>query len=278
MPNFVDNNVPRFLFRIHAPSSVGSTNRTFAQSPVSAGRYEEEESRDIFSLPLSTAADKLNKHLQWKCMGNRGCNLVSWTSSLLFALLYGLRRLDTDRDHPKASEINLFVIDTRNFQAGTFIKDLDIIRVLAHEEEDPRQYGSLSLFQNLRNGNHYFGEYLTQGKLKVEGQCVQTTLEELKNHGLLQLNAGIAETSMWSKPVRNILAIRDSFALFEEARTAEKTEVRKAIAMAESCFGGRWTFPMALHLLALKPRRNPDTVVADAFKAMFTSTTPIIPG
>lgn len=272
MPNFVDNNVPRFLFRIHAPRSVGTTDRTFARSPASAGGYMEEESQDIFSLPLSIAANKLNDHLQWRCMGNGDCNLVSWTSSLLFALLYGLRRFDTDHDYPNASEINLFVIDTRNFQAGTFIKDLDIIRVLSPEEEDPRQYGSLSLFQNLRSGNHYFGEYLTQGKLKVEGQCVQTTLEELNNHGLFQFNTRMAERSMWSKPARKILAIRDSFTSFEEARTAEKKEVRKAIAMGESCFGGRWTFPMALHLLALKPRRNPDTVVVDAFKAMFTST------
>jgi hypothetical protein len=47
-------------------------------------------------------------------------------------------------------------------------------------------------------------------------------------------------------------------------------EVRKAVQLARDGFGGRWTFPVAAMLLALKPRANNDQVIIEGFEAEFS--------
>ena len=56
---------------------------------------------------------------------------MSWTSSLLFALQYGLYRHQIDYDEVDLSQVLLFVLDTRDFPRGTFVKDVEIIKVFA---------------------------------------------------------------------------------------------------------------------------------------------------
>lgn len=57
----------------------------------------------------------LNRHLRWWEGDN---NLISRTSSLLFALVYG----------SSFDEINLCIIDIEQFSRGVLIRDMDLIR------------------------------------------------------------------------------------------------------------------------------------------------------
>lgn len=51
------------------------------------------------------------------------------TSSLLFALKYGLYRHQIDCDEVGLSQVLLFVLDTRDFPRKAFVKDVEIINV-----------------------------------------------------------------------------------------------------------------------------------------------------
>lgn len=111
-------------------------------------------------------AQALNLHLQWLQNGGNRDNFVSWTSSLLFAIQFIYYRHLSAKDRSCLAEIKLYIIDTRQFLSGTFIRDLDLIDAFCVAEN------SLSDFRSMRNRpNYYFGEYLSQGSLKIENKC-----------------------------------------------------------------------------------------------------------
>ncbi|KXH34812.1 hypothetical protein CSAL01_00393 [Colletotrichum salicis] len=81
--------IPRYLFRVHTPSTSGETSLESVVSRAALCGHCRAE-RDIFSIPPGEAAEMLNCHLRgW---ARDGDNLMSWTSSLLFALQYALYR------------------------------------------------------------------------------------------------------------------------------------------------------------------------------------------
>jgi hypothetical protein len=78
------NEIPRFLFRVHSPGSCGITDRLWTRSKDA--RHDIPSSRlDVFARSDKEVAAMIHRHLMWK----EGLdNLVSWTSSLPFALVY----------------------------------------------------------------------------------------------------------------------------------------------------------------------------------------------
>jgi hypothetical protein len=80
--------IPRYLFRISTPRSDGLTNQTWVKSK--AGRLNPDG---------PSTAERLNRHLRWRGQADDGDNLVSWTSSLLFALLGKLIREFFNQQH-----------------------------------------------------------------------------------------------------------------------------------------------------------------------------------
>ena len=109
---------------------------------------------------------------------------MSWTSSLLFALQYGLHRHKKDYDKPALSQISLLILDTRRFPKGTFVKDMEIMEVFA-PFTDFTQEENLDDFLQLRKSDkgYYFGEYLTQGNIDVRGRSVVTDMQKLIDGG-----------------------------------------------------------------------------------------------
>src|SRR5690606_38653155 len=96
--------------------------------PPATKTLDREATLDIFKEPPDIAGDLLWSHLRWTAAHEETCNFTSWTSSLLFALQYGLfmhRGLDF---RSKLYDIHLLIIDTRKFPKGTFVKDLEIMR------------------------------------------------------------------------------------------------------------------------------------------------------
>lgn len=163
------NNIPRYLFRVASPRSDGNTNEIWVRSE-SAHRNRNSSREDIFSnldsKKRTEVAQTLNLHLRWWPKGSYEDNFVSWTSSLLFAIQYIYYRHLSHRDGSCLAEIKLYIIDTMQFPRGTFLRDLDLINIFCEFNEE------LKGFQSMRNRpDYYFGEYLSQGSLKIENKC-----------------------------------------------------------------------------------------------------------
>ncbi|KAG2026639.1 hypothetical protein GB937_001424 [Aspergillus fischeri] len=179
------------------------------------------------------AAKSLKNHLNWKCDAN--CNLMSWTTSLLFALQYGLYRHQKDDDRPAFEDIFLLMIDTRDFPEWTFIKDLEAVNAL----------------------NDY-----------AMRRCEEVSFQKLIDLGLFELLPPLAVEAEWEKWARRAIELRQPF-YRGEISSPVANEVERAVRIAGDGFGGRWTFPVAAMLLAFRPRAD-DQVILEGFKAEFS--------
>lgn len=259
-------NTPTYLFRLHAPSSAGSTSPDYVKSPAWLRRTDEtnapdfDPSLDLLQLPPERAAKGLGAHLKWSCQ--YPCNLMSWSSSLLFVLQYGLFRYGTNRDK-LLSSIQLIILDTRHFPRGTFLRDLEAISRFYAD------YPDLGKMKGWRERDLYFGEYLTQGCLKIGGNCSQVSMQQLIDGGLFQLCPDLASPPNdwhgWANPV---CRIRNTV---PQPEAVNQKHVRIAITMAQTCVEDHFVVPFAVILLGLQRRRqSDDRVISNAFRAMFT--------
>ena len=274
MPDFLQNNVPQFLFRIHSTSRAESTDAKHAGSWVSSRASETGEMdkvKDLFALPRHIAAARLNEHLQGQCWDDFKSNLVSWTASLLYAIQFGLYKRATSAGNVKLSQIYLMVLDTQSFPPGTFTQDLELLEVFyKHERYSDPSKNLENLYAYRSMDNSYPGEYFSQGNLNVQGQFIQTSLGELIDHGLFELNPVFKEEDLWFEPLIRLEGLREPFRQDDIARITSEAEFHLAIAIARLCFGGKWAVPMALLLLSLRPRQSPDHNLEHGFRACFS--------
>jgi hypothetical protein len=155
---------------------------------------------------------------------------------------------------------------------GVFVKDLELIDAFANYS-DPMLKENLSYLQQLRQGSrgYYFGEYLSQGYLGIDGICSQATMQDLIENGLFELMPEFEDQASWDLWANRVIQLRDPFRGGTIGiNRSDHSEVRRAISIAETCFPGRWALPTAVMLLALKPRMNKDRVILDAFAAMYS--------
>ena len=108
----------------------------------------------------------IHRHLMWKQGPD---NLVSWTSSLPFALVYMFHLHANARDGSDFEDIQLCIVDTTCLPRGIFVRDLDLIRAYSSHDVDLAETEKLRTLR--QGGRFYFGEYLSQGALKIEGGC-----------------------------------------------------------------------------------------------------------
>lgn len=271
MPSIRDGYIPRFLFRIYTPDNYGhmSLSSVTPQAVISRGL---NTTRDIFTWDRKAAAKLLNIQLRWWDYDNPSdCSLVCWTSSLLFALQYGLHRArQGNPDKYDLSDITLLIIDTRSIPKGIFVKDLELIAAFA-KYSDPYCEKNLLYLQQLRQGRYYFGEYLSQGRLEIFGICAQTTMKNLVESGFFEVMPDFEDQVSWNLWANRVVELRAPFNDAIDISQSNHYEVRRAITIAESCFPGRWALPVAVMLLALKPRMNKDPVILNAFASLYSS-------
>lgn len=178
------DNIPRYLFRVVFPGSCGTANERWVQSG-SASQQNRYLKEDIFSNlnynKRKVTAHMLNSHLRWWPNSGVDDNFVSWTSSLLFAIQYIYYQYWSNWDVWDLTGIHLYVIDTAQFPRGTFMRDMDLINVFCGVDD------SLKDFKRMRTGpKYYFGEYLSQGALKVENKCQMIAADILFEHDRLR--------------------------------------------------------------------------------------------
>lgn len=267
--------IPRYLFRLHTHTSAGTTTVFDVASPAEdLAKAGKVKIKDLFQLPPGEAAGVLDRHLKWDKAHEPTCNLMSWTSSLLFVIQYGLYRHRKDRDHPKLSEVFLLVLDTTGYPKGTFVRDLEAIG--AFQEYSPDLQSRHRLRTSL---GYYFGEYLTQGRTGVEGKCKQISIQRMIDLGLFELCPNLGERRYWEQWANRVILIRRSQLqeLYREEyrdEPSKESEVRLAITIAQGCFGDHWTFPIAAMLLSFRHRPKDDSTIVQGLRAMFTSEFP----
>jgi hypothetical protein len=209
-------------------------------------------------MPPNEAADLLNQHLQWDWCHDKRDNLMSWSSSLLFVLQYGLFRNVNDYcGKSELSEIFLCIVDTREFPHGTFLQDLPLIKAYQNEKHQPSKGYTLEELRRLREDRgHYFGEYLSQGRLDIKGKSIHTSLERMIQLGLFELCPGLSENESRSGWANRVVELRKKNFEVLQAQPTSASEARKAITIAQACFGDALSLPVAAMLLGLRARED----------------------
>ena len=179
-------------------------------------------------------------------------NLVSWTSSLLFALVYIFHRHANSRDASQFDDISLCILDTTSLPKGVFLRDVDLIQAYSLFDEH------LADLERLRSGRFYFGEYLSQGALKIRDICQIVSAQEIINRGLYNLQEEFSIFSKWEKGwkvpwARPTLDLRETIyrkGKVNPSMTQEKLHILSDIA---SSFEPRWRLPVVASLTTLLP-------------------------
>lgn len=149
-------------------------------------------------------------------------------------------------------DVRLCIIDTHNLGAQNFIRDMDLIAAFAPFDRSE----ALKRLRALRTGGtHYYGEYLSQGALRIEGACASEPAQELIDLGLLDLQPKFRwayenGTKEWAKPV---VRTRETLEEGTEARLSVE-QLRSVVRITES-FDTLFRLPMTIHLIALLPGR-----------------------
>lgn len=274
------DDIPRYLFRASTPRSDGTTDRFWVKSKDA--RYDSANSRvDIFARDDNQqVAIMLNRHFRWWGKDLDPDNLVSWTSSLLFALQYIFYRHTDSRDRSRLDEIYLYVVDTAAFAKGVFLRDIDLIHAYRSFDSQLRDLDRLrGKKHRVFKGSFYFGEYLSQGALKIEDKCHIVSAQEMINQGLFRLRPELKESMVAENPIlaNEVIRLRERFyKKTVEPQEITPEEIRAAIDIVQ-LFGPRWRLPVAANLIALLPRRNDDSAILEAFTATPSTGPSLLP-
>lgn len=236
--------IPRYLFRVFDSNSPGTTTLTRVSSP--AFDRTSQPGADLYRNPSRPqAAAQLNAHLRWRCPHGH-CNLMSWTSSLLFALQYTLYRHQTSHQKLDLSEIRILVIDTQEFDEGTFARDLGAIEAFRHHDTSQDRENLQSLHAIRDSGRYYFGEYLSQGKLTIDPTRAKiVTMGDLIDRGLFEICPELGDESFWNLWAKRVNVLRRALSPVQEADVETVMNVASAF--------GDFEIPVALMLFSMSP-------------------------
>ena len=269
------DDIPRYLFRVFTPRSCGITDNTWTKS-IDAMYAAVHSKTDLFArVNKHQVAGMINKHLRW--FKGSSDNLVSWTSSLLFALVYIFHLRATTRDDTRDrltfENIRHCITDTTCFTEGVFIRDMDLIRAYKYFDSYLEDFEVLrSKKHRLWSGHFYFGEYLSQGALKIEGKCEIISAQEIIDEGLYDLLPEFREFTQWEPerqpPLANpVIQLRERFyARGTQQQEISEAEIQTTINIG-NLFGQRWRMPVATTLAALIPHRSDNVDILPSFRS-----------
>ncbi|KAL8403510.1 hypothetical protein RB594_008681 [Gaeumannomyces avenae] len=187
------DDLPPFLFRVSHPKSFAQLGGGWALSRDASSPDNHESSRlGLGSRSNEEAAAALNRHLWWLDTEPGHSNFVSWTTSLLFALKFAFY---SKQQGTPSEYIKLCMVNTQKFPKGVFARDIYLIE--AYEcylptyerwvSGDGTTSKTLNSLLNLRRQGWYFGEFLSQGALDIDGKSCIVSLSDLEDRGLLRL-------------------------------------------------------------------------------------------
>jgi hypothetical protein len=245
--------IPHYLFRTSSARSNGSTTKTCVES---AAAFYNRNQDDLLDRDRATAIHMLENHLLWKYESTD--NLISWTSSFLFAVQHAIRREATDMPSSKPESTCIWILDTRKVPRGSFLPAVALL-----EAYDIKSEGKL-------RHDYYYGEYLSQGRVDLPvvsllDAMLMTTLKALIDHGLYKLYPPFAEERERKRLCLRVLQLCGTFTGLPEIPTS--IEINLAWRMSAGCFLNIGIRPIVMIiLLSLKPRYRLDTKILEAFR------------
>ncbi|CVK91794.1 uncharacterized protein FPRN_09628 [Fusarium proliferatum] len=248
--------LPWHLFRAWDNNSTGANAEDVIASIRSKYDNENRHNIDIFSMDYQEASEMLHHHLDKGPVYSRVTdNLVSWSSSLMFVIQYANYRFCGCWNKQK-EDVYICAVDTTKFPRGQFASDKWLLNwfsnaTLSEEENSFRKF-------RLRRTDYDNGEYLSQGKLHIEGRSCTFSLRELKDSGLWDLypefniddvNRDPEVRTKWTNYVKKL---RWSW---QFTKKTTKAEVQCALGIAQKCFPGFDHDDMALLILSFRERK-----------------------
>lgn len=244
--------VPRFLFRTFDDASSGRNDDGIIASTASILGSRGSSRTDLLTLDRHRATKLLYDHLNKSCFaGDVSDNLMSWTSSLLFAVQYAIWRAKEHRR--RLSDIKICAVDTRNFPEGQFVQDLWLIRTYYATAKNVRKEIQSFFDFRLEREDYYNGEYLSQGKLNHAGRSCVTSLGHLLDAGLLRLYPEFGDERGSERWTNRVLQLRQNWAAEQETTDQE---IDLAFEVARNCFAELDSSEIASILLTFKNRKH----------------------
>ena len=165
--NFDLDESPPYLFRTFDSRSTGYTDDNVVISPAAVFRLPHHN-QDIFSLEPEFAVALIEKHLDpWRGKnkppepGLNPDNLMSWTTSLLYAIQYAYYRRRVYGC--KEDQIKIIAVKTSLFPPRTFIRASALLE--AHFRLVKQEARQNTMSPHLLRYIFTFGEFLSQGTL-----------------------------------------------------------------------------------------------------------------
>jgi hypothetical protein len=219
---------------------------------------------DLLKLDKDTAHSVLKNHLTWN---PRSSNLVSWTSSILFAIQHALRKsVNGYWPAENSSDIIIYILDTRELPPGSFLPATALLKALEVEEDNKFKH------------ENYHGEYLSQGWLNVpDNAMTKITLKSLEERDLYELYPDFEEKEKKKYLRSRVNELRYRFEKYPKRPTTKKIEypkrsTAKEIELAEHIAMGCYTsekthlvVAFMVALLSLNPRERRDEGILNAF-------------
>ena len=239
--------LPQYLFRTFDSGGSGTSNESVIASQASTANPRKRERIDLLTLPESEVIESLRMHFDKGCFDAHDTDdLMSWTSSTLFAIQYAVWR----NQWRNKSNIKICIVDTRLFAEGQFTGATWLI-----ESFQPihRMRASVrkSFQHHLGDSEYYNGEYLSHGRVNVANRSCVTSLKLLEEAGLFQLypDLNVSDITEWTKRVR---ALREAWS---DERGTSQEDIALALQIARRCFPQLAPVDAAIFLLTLQNRK-----------------------
>lgn len=159
--------------------------------------------------------------------------------------------------------MKLLVIDTTMLPRGVFLRDLDLIKAFVNLD------ARLSELWKLRTTGYYFGEYLSQGALRVNGKCSIVSIEEMINKGLFDLQPEFTDyvqrrKTTWAAEVNRL---RMNFSSHDQGSISLTRQARQAAINIALLFKPEFRLPMVANVLGLNSRQSSERSLLDIFQS-----------
>jgi hypothetical protein len=240
--------VPRYLFRTFDVASHGTNDDNKIASVKSRIGLLEQRRIDLLQRERIDAAKRLHCHLDKSTpTAEEDDNLMSWTSSLLFAIQYAIWK--SQRRQP--GDIKICVVDTREFPQGQFARDLWLFEAI--ESKTLPQGPARDFFRFRQDRSDYYnGEYLSQGTVNIANRSCIMSLQNLRDAGLSELYPEFDDPEGRTRWAKRALELRKTWST--KQGTSER-DVELALQIARKCFKSFAPVDIAAVLLTFKNRK-----------------------
>ncbi|KAG8626500.1 hypothetical protein KVT40_005445 [Elsinoe batatas] len=261
------HNPPVPLSHHPPPSAAGITNLSWTTSHAAATHAPASHPSMLSHPDLPLACRSTLQHVRNHCPHGPS-NLVTWTCSLLYALGTIFHHFETQDG--ELEEIKLFIIDTHALPKGRLIRAVDLMSALNDLDRDP--VAGLDDIHTFRSPMREAGgdtgwdqgTYVSLGALRVSGDCVCLTAQQLVRarvtHLCPDLVSGVAREEkltmaetmrrlreVYSRPVAGIDGQGEDEFAFQLGRSV--SAIRRVVESMEP----KWRLPMLVNLLATIP-------------------------